>query len=135
MKVDRLKFTDVLQVERCPKIPRNVDMQPISVRIEKTGNCACDCRQEILSSANPCSASNAMDQMSSSRSYSIGDEQNDSDEETSVQIHPQYRQWGQRQQQPRLRVPLHMVKNPAKYRRHERGYEMWSGKLRAPEQY
>jgi hypothetical protein len=35
MKVDGLKFTDALQIERCPKILGNVDVQAIAIGIDE----------------------------------------------------------------------------------------------------
>src|SRR5690349_5408199 len=79
VEVDRLEFTDVLQVERGTKILGNVDVQTISVWIEQTRNRAHARRQKILSSPNPCAVSGAMNQFFGSDSYAMGSHQNDAD--------------------------------------------------------
>src|SRR6266849_1529778 len=125
MKVDGLKFTDALKVERCPEIPHDVDVQMISIGIEEAGQRTRSGRPDIPSRSNPRVASCTVDQFFGHRSNRIGNQQNDSNEESSVQIHPKDRESGQSQENTGSLVPLCPVQCPAKRRGKERGDKMW----------
>src|SRR5260370_28300877 len=90
MKVDILKITEALNVERCREIPSNVDMKVISIGVDEAGHRTRSCRPDILSCSKPCIVACSVDQFFAHRSNRIGDEQDDSDEKPSVHIHPQY---------------------------------------------
>src|SRR6266478_7016092 len=126
MKVDRLKFTDALQIERCPKILGNVDVQAIAIGIDEACNGARPSGQQICSRSKPSIPSRPMDQFSGRRSNRIGSQQDDPDEKSSVQIHPEYCEEWQGPEESRDSFPLFPVQSPAKHRGEERGYKMWS---------
>src|SRR4029077_9674663 len=90
MKVDGLKFTDALQIERCPEILGNVDMQAIAIGIDEACDGTRPSGQQILSRSKPSIPYRPMDQFFARRSNRIGNQQDDSDEKSSVQIHPRY---------------------------------------------
>src|ERR1700722_954856 len=116
MKVDGLKFTDALQVERCPEILCNVDMQAIAIGIDEACNGTRPRGQQIFSRSNPCSLSRPLDQFSGSRSNRIGNQQDEPDEKPSVQVHPKYCEWRQHQEDAFVvRSPLYSAEHPAEH--------------------
>src|SRR6266481_3503216 len=127
MKVDGLKFTDALQIERCPEILGNVDMQAISIGIEEACNGTRPSGQQILSRSNPCIPSRPLDQFSGCRSNGISSQQDEPDEKPSVQVHPKYREWRQHREESFVVCSsLYPAEHPAEHDGEERCHEVWS---------
>jgi len=86
MKVDGLKFTDALNIERRTEIFRNVEMQVISIGVDEARAGTRRGSQQILPRSNPCILSRPTDQFLCRRPNRIGSQQDDADEEPSVSL-------------------------------------------------